>query len=180
MIILYGMLETMLSWLKRLINMSVYRGPATPTPTPTVTASSATWANTSISSSPTVTAPSATWANISISSSPTVVLSTSASINTALIIHNKVGGAVLTIHYDGRIEYTGTPSEASDAFLQSLEGYIDLKAAGTVALEKTYRRAIKRCLNQAKTMTHDDFIATLEKEVDSRTSKIVLNMLSED
>lgn len=122
------------------------------------------------------------WSNIAVSSSTTstTAWTINTHTNTALVINNKTGGAVLTIHYDGSIEYTGKPSKAADTFLQSLAGHIDWKAAGTAALEKTYRRAIKRCLNQAKTMTHEEFIAALEKEVDSRTSKAVLKMLTED
>ena len=87
---------------------------------------------------------------------------------------------VLTIHYDGRIEYAGKPSAAANAFYKSLCSSIDIKAAGKRALEKTYRRAIKRCLNQAKTMSREDFIVMLEKELDARTSKAVLNTLTED
>jgi len=87
---------------------------------------------------------------------------------------------ILKIHQDGRIEYSGKPSEAADAFYKSLCGSIDIKAAGELALEKTYRRAIKRCLNQAKSMSHEDFIAMLETELETRNSKAVLMRLTED
>lgn len=151
----------MLSWLKRLINMSVYN-------VPTV----------SLNNSTTATLPSATWSNVSITSSTTFNINTVT--NAALVINNRAGGAVLTIHYDGRIEYTGKPSDATEAFLKSLSSHIDWKAAGTLALEKTYRRAINKCLNQAKSMTHEEFINTLERELNARTSKAVLKILTED
>jgi len=141
--------------------MSVYNGPTV-----------------SLNNSTTATLPSATWSNLSITSSTTFNINTVT--NAALVINNRAGGAVLTIHYDGQIEYTGKPSEASETFLKSLSGHIDLKAAGTRALENTYRRTINRCLNQARSMSHEDFIAMLEKELEARNSKAVLKMLTED
>ena len=89
------------------------------------------------------------------------------------------GDPVLKIHQDGRIEYSCKPSAAAESFIKALGGNIDLKAAGKFALEKTYRRAIKRCLNQAKSMSHDDFIAMLENELDARNSKAVVMRLQD-
>jgi hypothetical protein len=89
------------------------------------------------------------------------------------------GEPVLKIHNDGKIEYTGKPSVAAEAFLKAFGSNIDINAAGKLALEKTYRRAIERCLTQAKSMSHDDFIAMLENELDTRKSKAVLMRLQE-
>lgn len=122
------------------------------------------------------------WNNIYSTSSTTLTgsLNINTSSNAAIVINSQTGKASLTVHYDGTIEYTGKPSEASAAFFKSLSGHIDLKAAGTLALEKTYRRAIKRCLKQAKSMSHEDFIALLEKELDTRNSKAVIIRLTEE
>lgn len=86
----------------------------------------------------------------------------------------------LTIHYDGRIEYTGKPSQAAEAFYKALGSNIDINTAGKRALEKTYRRAIERCLRQARSMSHEDFITMLENELDTRTGKAVLMRLTEE
>lgn len=99
----------------------------------------------------------------------------------AIQISNPVtANPVIIIHQDGSVEYFGKPSEAADTFFKALGHLIDLKAAGTLALEKTYRRAIERCLNQSKSMSHEDFVAMLENELEVRNSKAVLMRLSED
>lgn len=122
------------------------------------------------------------WNNLYNTSS--TIISGSLNINTtsnaALVINSQTGQSTLTLHYDGRIEYTGKPSQASEAFLKSVASHIDLKAAGKLALEKSYRKTIERCLQQAKSMTQEEFITLLEKELETRNSKAVIMRLTED
>lgn len=124
-----------------------------------------------------------TWTNVYSSSS--ITSTGTLNINTtppaAIQISNpSTNLPSVTIHHDGRVEYVGKPSEAAEAFYKALGSNINMKAAGKRALEKTYRRAIERCLNKAKSMTHEELIASLEKELDARNSKAVMMRLTEE
>jgi hypothetical protein len=98
--------------------------------------------------------------------------------NSAITISAE-GGVMLNIHHDGRVEWTGPLSKNATAFVNVVGAYIDKDAAGKLALAKSYRRAIERCLQQIKQMDKDEFIAMLEKEVEIRKSKAVWQELSQ-
>jgi hypothetical protein len=89
-------------------------------------------------------------------------------------------GILLNIHPDGRVEWTGPLSKNADAFVKAVEYAIDKKMASEQSMARRYRKAIERCLQQIKTMSKEDFIAVLEKEVETRTSKAVWQELSKN
>ena len=107
-------------------------------------------------------------------------ISTSQLYQPTLLTMSGQNGTLLTIHYDGRIEWNGPLSKNVEMFLKSLEHNIDKYAAGEQALAKSYRKAIERCLRQIKKMDKDEFISMLERELDARLSKALWQELSKD
>jgi hypothetical protein len=89
-------------------------------------------------------------------------------------------GSLLTISKDGEVTWTGSANKASRSFVNMVSHQLDVIATGEMALARSYRRAIERCLRQAKSMDHDEFIAVLENEVQTRLSKSVLMSLREN
>ena len=92
-----------------------------------------------------------------------------------------VGGSpLLEIMFDGTIVWNGPPSRGSRALIKSVSSILDLDSIGDSAAERIYRRAIEKCLNMARSMDSGEFIAQLEQELQTRTSKAVLLELKRD
>lgn len=175
------MMLSLLKKLSRKIKMSYLVNPITTATTATTTVTpypALTGTGTVTTSvSPVLSHVTTNWWNMNTASSMPITINTTTCA--ALVVQSSTSDAVLTVHYDGRIEYTGKPSAASDAFIKSCCAHIDLKAAGKLALEKTYRRAVEHCLKHAKSMSYEDFIDMLENELSTRTSKAAWMRLSE-
>ena len=99
---------------------------------------------------------------------------------TALTITNDKNETVLSISRQGEIEFNGPPSKAADKFLKSFGSHLDNVVVGKLAQARTYRRAIEKCLNNARNMTKEEYIALLEEELQARNSKAVLEALKDD
>ena len=88
-------------------------------------------------------------------------------------------GTVLTISADGTVTWNGPPSRGAKTLINAIKGHLDLEIIGAQAMERSYRRAIEKCLTKAKEMDKSAFIAMLEDELEIRTSKSVLMSLTE-
>ena len=86
-------------------------------------------------------------------------------------------GCTLNISHQGEITWTGPLSANVRKFLNSVGGAIDNNAAGSKALEKTYLRALEKCLRQAEQMDYATFINGLREEIEHRTAKLTVNAL---
>ena len=98
-------------------------------------------------------------------------------IHSALTILNSYNEPLLMISRHGDIKFNGPPSQAADRLLQSLGGAIDRAAAGKLAMDRSYRRAIEKCLRLAQRMEKDEYIAMLEQELQTRQNNSVLMAL---
>jgi len=87
---------------------------------------------------------------------------------------------LLTINYDGTIEWSGSLNTAVNQFLNTVSFNLDKQLAKETVLLRTYRRALERCLRQIKSMDKEEFISLLELEIDNRLGKEVLLILSEE
>ena len=111
--------------------------------------------------------------------STNITLNTYTPCSTLITLTDSNSNPVLEISNDGEIKFNGLPSKAADQFIKSLCSSIDIVTAGKLALGKTYRKAIDKCLKQARSMTKEEYIAALEKELKTRTSKAVLLSLKD-
>lgn len=131
--------------------------------------------------SPTITSVG-TGANGSIGYNQSLTGSTGATgyqRNCLFSINDINNNEIFKIDNNGVLTYNGPPGKAAKSFIKLLSYYIDKETVSNAALARSYKRGVEKCLRQIKSMSKEEFIALLEKEIDNRTCNEMLLYLKE-
>jgi hypothetical protein len=97
----------------------------------------------------------------------------------ALRVDNDYGETILSISIQGEVTWhQNHPTTAASKLVDSLQNCIDMKAAGEVAMARSYLQGVKKCLRIAKQVSHEDLIRVLETEVEHREGKLTWQVLN--
>jgi hypothetical protein len=98
-----------------------------------------------------------------------------------ITLNSKDNKKVMEITSNGDVEWYGKPSEAARILVQSLQMQVETtKGITKAAKRRYYYMACKNLLNKSKTMSHQEFVDFLEKQVYNRESKIIWDALSNE
>lgn len=86
---------------------------------------------------------------------------------------------LLDITNAGEIRFHGKPSKAARQLVGLCQYQIDEKTAGVQAMQRSYRRAVEKCLKLARTMEKDQLIELLEQEINVRLASEMMMLLKE-
>lgn len=97
----------------------------------------------------------------------------------ALRVDNDYGETILSISIQGEVTWhQNHPNKAAAQLVESLQNCIDMKAAGEVAMARSYLQGVEKCLRMAKQVSHEDLIRALETEVEHRKGKLTWQALN--
>lgn len=95
-----------------------------------------------------------------------------------LSVRTDTGNTIFSISTHGEVEWhLNQPNKAADKLVTSIQGMIDMKSAGEMAMAKSYLRGVEKCLKLAETLTHSELISALQTEVEHRNSKLTWTAL---
>jgi hypothetical protein len=86
---------------------------------------------------------------------------------------------VLEIKNDGEIVLHVAQKPVIKSFLKNLQSTFDLDKVKTRVAERFFVMGMQRALTMTKNKTYEEFIAHLEKEVQTRQEKVVYKILQE-
>ena len=96
----------------------------------------------------------------------------------AFTFNRKQNDPVLTITGDGDVIWNGKPSEAADILVRSFQMKVeDAKGITKAAKRRYYMLACQNLLKKAESMSHNEFIDFLNREVYNRERKAILDGL---
>lgn len=87
--------------------------------------------------------------------------------------------AVFEIKNDGEVVLHGKQKSVIKSFLKNLQSTLDLDKVKARVAERFFVMGMQRALSMTKNKTHEEFIADLEKEVQTRQQKVVYKILQE-
>ena len=87
--------------------------------------------------------------------------------------------AVFEIKNDGEVVLHGKQKSVIKSFLKNLQSTLDLDKVKARVAERFFVMGMQRALAMTKNKTHEEFIADLEKEVQTRQQKVVYKILQE-
>lgn len=91
-------------------------------------------------------------------------------------ITNKV---IFEIKNDGEVVLHGKQKSVIKSFVKNLQLSLDLDKVNARVAERFFVMGMQRALAMTKNKTHEEFIADLEKEVQTRQQKVVYKILQE-
>lgn len=87
--------------------------------------------------------------------------------------------AIFEIKNDGELIFHGNQKSVIKSFIKNLQSTLDLDKVKDRVAERFFVMGMQRALAMTKNKTHEEFIADLEKEVQSRQAKWFLKTLEE-
>ena len=96
----------------------------------------------------------------------------------AFVFKSQVADPILTISQDGDVTWSGKPSIAADILVRSFQMAVeDKKGVSKAAKRRYYMLACQNILKKAQSMSHNDLIDFLNKEVYNRERTVIIDGL---